>query len=156
MIEIDIPGHKKLRLEHLVLDYNGTLACDGQLIPGVAGELRTLAENMQIHVLTADTFGKARSGLMGIPCKLSILPVENQDIGKLAYVKGLGASSAVCVGNGRNDRQMLKESALGIAVVLAEGASVETLTAADVVCASVVSALELLSNPLRLVATLRS
>jgi hypothetical protein len=29
MIEIDIPGYKKLQLKNLVLDYNGTLACDG-------------------------------------------------------------------------------------------------------------------------------
>jgi hypothetical protein len=26
MIEIDDPGNKKLMLEHLVLDYNGTIA----------------------------------------------------------------------------------------------------------------------------------
>ena len=36
MIEIDIPGYKTLHLEHLVLDYNGTLAVDGVLIDGVA------------------------------------------------------------------------------------------------------------------------
>jgi soluble P-type ATPase len=34
MIEIDISGYKTLQLKHLVLDYNGTLACDGQLIDG--------------------------------------------------------------------------------------------------------------------------
>ena len=28
MIEISIPGFGTLRLEHMVLDYNGTLACD--------------------------------------------------------------------------------------------------------------------------------
>ena len=35
MIEIDVPGFGALRLEHLVLDYNGTLACDGMLLEGV-------------------------------------------------------------------------------------------------------------------------
>ena len=28
MIEIDIPGYKRLRLRYLVLDYNGTLALE--------------------------------------------------------------------------------------------------------------------------------
>jgi soluble P-type ATPase len=67
----------------------------------------------------------------------------------------LGADHVVCVGNGRNDRLMLKEAALGIAVILQEGAAAETVAAADVVCTHIVSALELLHNPLRLTATLR-
>jgi len=156
LIEIKIPGYCDLHLEHLVLDYNGTLACDGELFDGVRECLTALSELLEIHVLTADTFGKVRSRIKGIPCRLSILSKENQDLGKLEYVKNLGLSRSVCIGNGRNDRLMLKESALGIAVVLKEGAAAETLAAADVVCPSIVSALELLQHPMRLVATLRS
>ena len=47
-------------------------------------------------------------------------------------------------------------AALGLAVIQREGAAAETLNAADVVCGDILSALELLTNPLRLVATLRS
>ena len=156
MIEISIPGYKTLQLQHLVLDYNGTLAFDGELLPGVKECLTALSKSLEIHVLTADTFGKVESGMKGLPCKVSILPVENQDLGKIEYVKKLGVSETVCIGNGRNDRRMLKESILGIAVVLEEGAAVETLMVADVACTSIVSALELLQYPLRLTATLRS
>ena len=156
MIEIEIPGHKTLRLDHLVLDYNGTLACDGKLLPGIEARLKSLAGKLRIHVVTADTFGKASSELEGLPCELVILPIEAQDEEKLDYIRKLGAQSTTCIGNGRNDRLMLAEAALGLAVILEEGASTEALTAADVVCASVTSALDLLSNPLRLVATLRS
>lgn len=156
MITIDIPGYKKLELSHLVLDYNGTLAVDGQLVPGVAPCLNALAESLKIHVLTADTFGKAKAGLQDIRCELSILSIKNQDQGKLDYVNALGAASTVCIGNGRNDRLMLQAAAFGIAVILEEGIAVETLKDADVVCTGILSALALLSNPLRLVATLRS
>lgn len=69
--------------------------------------------------------------------------------------KKLSAENAACVGNGRNDQLMLKEAALGIAVISEEGAALATLNAADVVCTHIVSALELLTNPLRLMATLR-
>ncbi|MGD2270105.1 MAG: ATPase P [Desulfobacterales bacterium] len=156
MIEIDIPGYKTLQLNHLVLDHNGTLAVDGALVAGVKDSLNRLFADLTIHVLTADTFGKAESELKGVPCKLSILSSDNQDIGKLEYVKKLGAEHAVCIGNGRNDRLMLKEAALGIAVILEEGTAAETLASADVICKDILSALELLSNPLRLTATLRS
>jgi soluble P-type ATPase len=84
-----------------------------------------------------------------------VLPPEAQDEGKKNYVKELGADKTVCIGNGRNDRLMLREAALGIAVVLEEGAATETVLASDVVCTDAASALGLLLNPLRLAATLR-
>lgn len=156
MIEIAVPGHRKFQFKHLVLDYNGTLACDGKLIRGVKEALVELSHKLEVHVLTADTFGKARAGLEGIDCKLTILPLDNQDTGKLEFIQGLDPGFTVCIGNGRNDRLMLADAALGIAVVQEEGAAFETLQASDVVCTSIGSALKLLTNPLRLVASLRS
>ncbi|MGD8492453.1 MAG: ATPase P [Desulfobacterales bacterium] len=156
MLEIDIPGRETLRLKHIVLDYNGTIACDGALIAGVNERLAALADMLQVHVLTADTFGKAQEGLEGIACRLSVLSRDAQDIGKLNYVKGLGAEHVICVGNGRNDRLMLKAAALGIAIIFKEGAAADTIAAADIVCTDIVSALELLQHPLRLIATMRT
>ena len=153
---ISIPGYGVLDLQYLVMDYNGTLAVDGTLIKGVKEILIGLSDHLQLHVLTADTFGKAKDGLEGIECTLSILSKEDQQAGKLAYVQSLGAVHTVSIGNGRNDQRMLKASALGIAVILEEGASAETLQTADIVCTSIGSALNLLTNPLRLTATLRS
>ena len=156
MLKYKIPGYKTIEIEHLVLDFNGTLAVDGRLVDGVRGCLEVLSRGMAIHVITADTFGKVASEMENIPCKVSILPLENQDTAKLDYVKQLGADQTACIGNGRNDRLMLEASALGIAVILEEGVASQTLFAADVVSKNIVSALELLMNPLRLTATLRS
>ncbi len=155
MIEINIPSYKRLTLDHLVLDYNGTIACDGKVLDGVRERLTALDKKLQIHVLTADTFGEAEANLKEIPCSLSILPPGRQDEGKLACVRRLGPERTVCIGNGLNDCLMLKEAAIGIAVILAEGASASTVIAADIVCTSIASALDLIINPLRLIATLR-
>jgi soluble P-type ATPase len=156
MIEVSIPGHADLRLGHVVLDYNGTLARDGQLLDGVEELLNTIADRLTLHVVTADTFGRARSGLESVHCSLSVLSDQRQAEAKREYIRNLGSEQAVAIGNGRNDRLMVKEAALGIAVMEKEGVAVETLLAADVVCDSVLDALELLLNPKRLVATLRS
>lgn len=153
---ISIPDYGELDLKHLVMDYNGTLAIDGMLIEGVREALSELSESISLHVLTADTFGKAKAGLEDIECMLSILDDKDQQSGKLAYVQALGVENTVSIGNGRNDQLMLKSSALGIAVILEEGASAQTIQAADIVCTSIVSALSLLSKPLRVIATLRS
>ncbi len=156
MLTLDIPGYQPLALKYLVLDYNGTLAVDGNLVAGVAGLLTALAVKVEVHVVTADTFGKVRAGLVDVPCTIAILPPGHQDQAKLDYINRLGALETVSMGNGRNDGLMLKAAGLGVAVVLAEGVAVETLLAADIVCKNITDALALLLEPLRLTATLRS
>lgn len=153
---IEVPGFKKLELKHLVLDYNGTLAVDGVLVPGVSQLLTELSAHISVHVLTADTFGKAGEALHGLPCELTVLPKENQDEAKKNYVKFLGPSHTIAMGNGRNDRLMLEEAEIGICVLLDEGASVETLVRANIVTKDIIHALSLFQHPLRLVATLRN
>jgi soluble P-type ATPase len=74
---------------------------------------------------------------------------------KLAFVSKLGVNRVVAIGNGHNDRKMLKAAALGIALIQVEGGAVETLVSADVVALNILDALELLRNPKRIVATLR-
>jgi soluble P-type ATPase len=155
MRTISIPGGATLAIEYLVLDYNGTLAVDGALRPGVLARLNALAEEIQVHVVTADTFGMARSALEGAPCVLSILPPGGQDAAKLAYVQDLGPERTAAIGNGRNDRLMLEAAALGVAVMEGEGVATAALLAADVVAPGILPALDLLLNPLRLIATLR-
>ena len=156
MLEYAIPGQEPLRITDLVLDYNGTLAVDGEPLEGVVGALQDLASSIRIHVVTADTFGKVADRMGSVPCEIAVLPEGRQDQGKLEYISALGREQTVCIGNGRNDRLMLKESALGIAVILGEGAAVESVLAADVVCVDIVAALDLLRHPLRLKATLRT
>lgn len=156
MLEISIPDFGTLRLGHLVMDYNGTLACDGELEPGVVQALEVLEQNLQIHIVTADTFGQVRAAFAHTSYQVTVLPQDDQAQAKLGYVRHLGPQKCVCMGNGRNDRFMLAEAALGVAVVLDEGVSREALMAADVTVKGIVSALELLQKPLRLTATLRS
>lgn len=156
MIEISIPGDGSLRLNHLVMDYNGTLACNGALLEGVAERLSELARHLSLYVLTADTFGTAQAVLAGLPCTLHILPQIGQDHAKMAFVTQLGRGETVCIGNGRNDKLMLQAAALGIAIIGPEGAATDAILAADIIAPDIRVALDLLLHPLRLVATLRS
>ena len=156
MIAIDIPGFASLELHHLVLDFNGTLAVDGTLMPGVAGALRSLARNLQLHVVTADTFGRAKQELAGLPVELTVAPPTAQADAKLRYIEALDAATVVAIGNGRNDQKMLQTAALSIALIQREGGAAQTLACADVVCADILDALHLLEQPSRLIATLRN
>ena len=156
MIKIEVPGFGGIGLDHLVMDYNGTMACDGTLLDGVAALVETLAKDLTVHVLTADTFGQVAEELDGLPVSLHILGPDKQDLAKREYVEKLGAGAVVSVGNGRNDGPMLKLARIGIALVQEEGASVATLLSADIVCKDIRDALTLLVKPQRLIATLRT
>lgn len=155
MIELSIPGRGEFVLNHAVLDVNGTLATDGRLLKGVELRLIALADKIEIHLLTADTHG--RQAEIDSALNLVAMRVQpgNEAAQKTDFVNKLGAESVIAIGNGSNDVGMLKAAAIGIAVVGKEGLSVEALMAADVICPSVIDALDSLLIPQRLRATLR-
>ncbi len=151
-VEVAVPGRTPLAIEHLILDVNGTLTDRGSLIDGVADRITRLRERLWVHLLSADTFGTlpALADHLGVDA-------ERVDTGadKAAAAHRFGAASCAAIGNGANDEQVLRAVALGIAVIGPEGASPRTLAAADIVCATITDALDLLLDPRTLVATLR-
>jgi P-type E1-E2 ATPase len=155
MITVEIPGYRAFQFRHLVLDVNGTLAKDGQLIEGVASLLEELGAKLEVHLVTADTHGSQVAINRTLGLQAVIIPVENQAKAKLDYIERLDADTVVAVGNGANDAAMLERAALGIAVIGPEGAAVESLLKAKIAASDIHSALGLLLHPKRLMATLR-
>jgi P-type E1-E2 ATPase len=155
MIEISIPGRGNLQLEHLVCDVNGTLAVDGVLIEGVARLFKQLADRLTIHLLTADTHGRQTHIDLQLGLYARRITPGGEAGQKETYVRQLGAERVIAVGQGANDAGMLRAAAVGIVVFSKEGTAAEALQAADVIAPDVLTALELIDRPLRLVATLR-
>jgi soluble P-type ATPase len=155
MIRVEIPGSGLYEFEHFVTDFSGTLSEDGILLPGVKDRLNELSRRLKVHVLTSDTFGRAREELKGVGCVINVLEGEGHVFQKENYVAGLGASGVVALGNGNNDVLMLRTAKLGIAVCLREGCSKEALNASRMFVMSPLDAFDLLLYPKRLIATLR-
>lgn len=152
-LTIEIPGRELVELQFLLLDVNGTLSDRGALLPGVAERLDRLRDRLEPRLLSADTFGT----LASIADELAVAAQKAASAeAKLAVLRELGPRRCAAIGNGSNDASILAESAVGIAVVGPEGVSAAALTAADVICASVLDALDLLAEPRALGATLRS
>ncbi len=156
MIELDIPGFGHLRLEHAVLDVNGTLAVDGQPMPEIRAKLRALGLQLHIHLLSALSHGNQVALEDGFSHPIFHIEPGGEAEKKADYVRRLGADRCVAIGNGRNDVLMLEAAALSIAIIEREGGAIQALQAADVVVMDSAAALDLLLNPRRLLATLRS
>ncbi len=155
MLKVEVHGIGTLELEYLVLDYNGTLAHDGELLPGVAQRIKILAEHMEITVITADTHGTCEVRLADLPCAVHVIGEGHEGKAKRDFVRALGVDACASIGNGRNDCLMLNECTIGIAVIQGECASARAVASADLIAPDILAALDLLLHPARLNAGLR-
>jgi soluble P-type ATPase len=138
-IRVEVTGSEPLVLTRLLLDFTGTLSCDGVLLPGVFQCLETLGQKSRIAVLRADTFGSAAKQPEGLPAELQRIQT-GQD--KVDFLAGLNSSETGAVGNGRNDVGTVHGVVLGIAVIGPEGCYAELVGAAMVVCHDILTALD--------------
>ena len=155
MIQVHIPGRDTLNLEILVLDYNGTIALDGEMFESVKESLTSLSPFLQIHIITSDTFGTVQQQCKGLPVQVKVLESMDHTTEKADYLRQFTTQGIIAMGNGTNDYMMLKRAHLGIGIIGFEGASVQTLLSADLVVTKIEDAFGLLINPQRLKATLR-
>ena len=135
-----------------MLDVNGTLTSRGALLSGVQTRLDVLRARLAIHLVSADTFGTLAS-IAELLEASAVRAGSGED--KLRELERLGPERSAVIGNGANDVLVLEAAALGVAVIGPEGASAAAMRAADVVCTSVLDALDLLLEPKALSATLR-
>ncbi len=154
-IEVVIPNYKSINIQHIVLDYNGTLAEDGLLKDGARELLQELSLLCQVHVITADTFGSVHKQVDAFELEVKVLTSDDHTQEKADYVEHLGAMHCAVVGNGNNDVGMIKKAVVGIALLGDEGCATATMMQSDLVCKSIEDALRLFVKRKRLIATLR-
>ena len=155
MLTINIPGRGELALSHLVLDYNGTIAEDGLIIPGIKARLEALSRDLEISVITADTHGTAARRCEGLPLKVLTFPTTEVGAIKANHVRSL-TGGVVTIGNGFNDVAMSDAAELSLCVLGPEGCCGKLAAHCDVLSRSIEDALDLLLKPDRLRATLRT
>jgi soluble P-type ATPase len=151
-LRYEVAGEEPFEIEHLMLDVNGTLTDRGRLVPGVRERIGALRTELEVRLLSADTFGTLEElgRELGVEATRISTGMEKGDL-----VRELGGGSCAAIGNGRNDAEMLAEVRLGIVVLGPEGLSPQALSAARIVCPSITVALDLLADPRALAATLR-
>ena len=157
MLNFDISGFGCCEIRYVVCDCNGTIALDGDVIDGVGDCFQRLSDQgVEVFVLTADIHGTASEKLSNLACTLEVIGKEKQAQQKQDFVQSLGLEQVFAVGNGANDQLMLKSSRIGVSVVGQEGLNTQALKNANIITNSITDALELLLNPTRLIATLKS
>jgi soluble P-type ATPase len=157
MIDLTIPGRNiEMHLRYLLIDLNGTLTTGGVLIEGVLPRIKYLSERLEIILLTSDTYGSGKQVADELGIKMITVSGENGGLDKHTFLKALDPKKTVAIGNGYNDRLMLKTAELSIIIIGTEGCCTEALLNSDIAVKNIIDALDLLVNPIRIAATLRS
>jgi len=156
IVEINIPGRGTIKIKNLLLDYNGTIACDGKVIPSVKEKIEAInKKGIRVHIVTADTHGTVRNQCVNMPIEIQIFDNSNAAENKREIVEKLGAEYCICIGNGFNDGQMFEACSISVIVIGEEGCSAKSLIKADIVCKNIEEAFDLILKPSRIIATLR-
>jgi soluble P-type ATPase len=160
MIKLMIPGFGPLEISRVVTDYTGTHSFKGVVRRSVKSRLKQLGKLVEVHVLTVDTFGTARSELARLPIELHILKNDKRnDKQKQRFVLQHEPKHVAAFGNGTIDRLLLKtvrySGGLAVAVDNGEGCALDALRNANIFVHGSEQALDLLLVPNSCKATLR-
>ena len=155
MITLAIPGRPVIQISNIALDFNGTIAFDGEISDEVGLLIRQLAQATNVYVLTADTYGTARRQCEPLGVEVRTFTSGAAAGEKRAIVESLPGVTA-CVGNGFNDIEMCDAADFSVGVLDGEGLCPQLLGHVDVLARSSAEALALFLNTDRIRATLRA
>ena len=156
MIFIQRPGQEPLEIEFILVDFEGTLASDRRVHPKAKDKLNLLSKRTKIYILTKTEKEVTDEALKRVKAEIFYVTEGEASQRKLDFLRQLGASRVVAVGNGVDDAPMLEEAALGICITGREGTSVEAMKRADLIVSNILDAFDFLLKPLRQKATLGS
>lgn len=154
-MKIKIPNYNTFNLNKLAFDFNGTLATGGEVPEKIIKRLEKLTNDFEIYILTADTFGTVREMVADLAVEVAIIEGDDGTGFKRDFIKELGSAETIAIGNGNNDRLMVEEAAIGIAIIGNEGAAIDTILNSDLIINNIFNVFELLEEPARLIASLR-
>jgi soluble P-type ATPase len=154
MISIARPGQANLEIEFILIDFEGTLAQDRRVHPKAKDKINLLSKRAKIYILTKEEKNLVEEALKRVKAEIVSFMEGEASQKKLDFLRQLGATRTVVIGNGADDVPMIEDAGLGICVLSKEGIFTEAMKRADLVFINILDALDFLLKPLRQKATL--
>ena len=154
MISIARPGQANLEIEFILIDFEGTLAQDRRVHPKAKDKINLLSKRAKIYILTKEEKNLVEEALKRVKAEIVSFMEGEASQKKLDFLRQLGATRTVVIGNGADDVPMIEEAGLGICVLSKEGTFTEAMKRADLVFINILDAFDFLLKPLRQKATL--
>lgn len=154
MVTILRPGQEPLKIDSILIDFEGTLAQDRRVHPKAKDKINLLSKRTKIYILIKGEGEGVEKVLKNVKAEMVYLNEEKPSRQKLELLRKLGPSGTVAIGNGVDDTSMIEEAGLSLCIIGKEGTFSETVKKADLVFINILDALDFLLKPLRQKATL--
>lgn len=149
----DIPGQGKVEINTLILDLNGTLAVNGQIVDGAKQRLNELKEGgLEIVFFSGDTRGNAQDIADDLGIKFE---KASNAADKSKLIEKLEPMKCAAIGNGLIDEIKLSKARIAIVTIQSEGVHTKSLLAADIIVPTINDALDLFLDEKKMIATMR-
>jgi len=154
MIYIQQPGQEPLEIDFILFDFEGTLASDRRVHPKAKDKINLLSKRTKIYILTKEENERVEEILKKVDAEIVHLTEGESSARKMDFLRRLGATRTVVVGNGADDGLVMEEAGFSLCIIGKEGASSGAIKNAHVVFTDILDALDFLLKPLRQKATL--
>ncbi len=154
MISIQRPGQEPIEIDHILIDFEGTLASDGRVHPKAKDKINLLSKRTKIYILIKGEQEKVKETLRRVKAELFFAKEDDSSLQKLDLLLNLGPPRTAVIGNGIDDFRMMEEAGLSMVVIGKEGTSGKLIQRADLIFTNIIDALDFLLKPLRQKATL--
>lgn len=150
----NIPEVGEIEIDTIVLDLNGTLSVNGQVVDGAKERLSALRQmGFEVILFTGDQRGTAGDlcSDLGIKFHKAVTSKEKEEL----FLK-LDVEKTAAIGNARIDNGTFKHAKISVATLQAEGIHTGILQYVDVIVPSINDALDLFIDKNSLCATMRT
>jgi soluble P-type ATPase len=154
MIYIQRPGQEPLEIDFILFDFEGTLASGRRVHPKAKDKINLLSKRTKIYILTKEENERVEEILKKVDAEIVHLTEGESSTRKMDFLRRLGATRTVVVGNGADDSLVMEEAGFSLCIIGKEGASSGAIKNAHVVFTDILDALDFLLKPLRQKATL--
>lgn len=149
----NVPVVGEIEINTIVLDLNGTLAVNGEIVPGSKEKIAELNKlGFKIILFTGDQRGNAKEICDDLG--IEFYKAGNSEEKEKIFLT-LDLEKTAAIGNARIDVGKFKHAKVSIATLQAEGIHTGILSDVDVIVPSVIDALNFFIDPNIFCATMR-
>lgn len=144
---------KKIELDSIALDLNGTLAVGGLIKETTKQRISLLKKKgFNFFLISGDARGNASKIAEELGINLFIAKNSRE---KLTAVKKIPSKNIIAIGNARIDLGMFKKAKLKIITLQAEGIHTSIILKADIIVPNINDALDLFIDEKRFLSTMK-
>jgi len=144
---------KKIELDSIALDLNGTLAVGGLIKETTKQRISLLKKKgFDFFLISGDARGNASKIAEELGINLFIAKNSRE---KLTAVKKIPSKNIIAIGNARIDLGMFKKAKLKIITLQAEGIHTSIILKADIIVPNINDALDLFIDEKRFLSTMK-